>query len=91
MVVKFRKENAGAFAVSNDPWIAFKRYPQNEYDRNTTRIIGCSKGFIGTKRRFIGYVPKEMSRAIVEGRFWKGLRKIRQKKLLSKIGNQPLF
>jgi hypothetical protein len=68
--VSFRKADATAFALSKDGWLEFEKEPGNSHDRNAIRIIGCSKGFLGTKRRFIGYVPKQFSKMIVEGGFF---------------------
>jgi hypothetical protein len=72
--VSFRKGDATAFASSKDGWLEFEREPGNRQDKNAIRIIGCSKGFFGTKRRFIGYVPKEFAKMIVEGGFWERVR-----------------
>jgi hypothetical protein len=68
--VKFRKEDATAFAEANNIWLELERDEGNKHDKNAIRVIGCSKGLLGTKRRFIGYVPKEVARAIVERGFW---------------------
>lgn len=68
--VTFRKADAAAFAGSKDPWLELERDPDNRHDRNAIRVIGCSKGFFGTRRRFVGYVPKEVSKAIVTRGFW---------------------
>ena len=42
---------------------------ETKHDPNAIKVIGCNKGFFGIKRRFIGYVPKDVSRLIVEGRY----------------------
>jgi hypothetical protein len=68
--VSFRKEDATAFATAKEGWLEFERDLGNKYDPNAIRVIGCSKGFSGTERRFVGYVPKEVSRAVVEGGYW---------------------
>ena len=65
----FRKEDTGAFASSKDGWLEFQQDPDNKYDRKAIKVIGCNKGFFGTKRRFIGYVPKEVAHRIIDGDF----------------------
>lgn len=83
--VSFRKEDAAAFAGAKNVWLELEREPGNKYDENAIKVIGCSKGFFGTKRRFIGYVPKEVSRVIVEGGYWG---RIRPRLLKTYLGNQ---
>lgn len=83
--VSFRKEDAAAFAGAKDVWLELEREPGNKYDINAIKVIGCSKGFFGTKRRFIGYVPKEVSRVIVEGGY---CGQIRPRLLKTYVGNQ---
>lgn len=68
--VKFRKQDAAAFAEASNIWLELERDAANKHDKNAIKVIGCSKGFLGTKRRFIGYVPKEVASAIVENGFW---------------------
>lgn len=72
--VSFRKEDAAAFATVRDGWLEIERDAGNKHDSNAIKVIGCNKGFFGTKRRFIGYVPKEVSRAIVEGGYLSQIR-----------------
>jgi hypothetical protein len=67
--VAFRKSEAASFAKSKNSWLELERDERNEYDRNALKIIGCSKGFFGTKRRFIGHVPRDVAKKIVEGDF----------------------
>jgi hypothetical protein len=81
----FRKEDAVAFAGAQDVWLELEREPGNKYDENAIKVIGCNKGFFGTKRRFIGYVPKEVSRLIVKGGDWG---QIRPRLLKTYLGNQ---
>lgn len=55
--VFFRKEDAIAFAAADDQTLMLLADPQNEYDRNSIKVIGaCSTG-----NYFIGYVPKEIA------------------------------
>ena len=67
--VKIRKDEAIAFAESNNRWLELERDEGNKHDKNAIKVIGCSKGFLGTKRRLIGYVPKNVSKLIVERGF----------------------
>lgn len=69
--VKFRKDDASAFASRNDDiWLEFERDEENKYDKNAIKVIGCGKETLRTVRYFIGYVPKEVSKLIIEGGFW---------------------
>lgn len=68
--ISFRKGDAAAFAASKNGWLELERETDNKYDKNAIKVIGCSKGFFGTKRRFIGYVPKDVSKKVMEHGFW---------------------
>ncbi|SMP46246.1 hypothetical protein SAMN06295888_1041 [Desulfonatronum zhilinae] len=68
--VSFRKSDAAAFAASKNGWLKLEREADNKHDKNAIKVIGCSKGFFGTKRRFIGYVPKDASKKVMERGFW---------------------
>jgi hypothetical protein len=83
--VGFRKEDAAAFATATDGWLELERDPANVHDQNAIKVIGCTKNFFGAKRRFIGYVPKEVSRLIVEGGY---LYQIRPRLLKTYVGDQ---
>ena len=82
--VAFRKSEAASFANSKNLWLELQREEGNPQDRNALKVIGCSKGFLGTKRRFIGYVPKDTAKKIVEGDF---LTQIRPRLLKTYIGD----
>lgn len=83
--VSFQKEDAAAFASATGGWLELERDLGNKHDRNAIKVIGCNKGFFGTKRRFIGYVPKEVSQAIVEGGY---LGQIRPRLLKTYVGDR---
>lgn len=68
--IHYRRDDAVQFANSRNKWIEFQREPENRSDKNAIKVIGCSKGFFGTLRRFIGYVPKEVSKKIIENGFY---------------------
>ena len=63
------KVEAIAFIKSENLWLEMEREPDNQYDKNAIKVIGCSKELFGTKKRHIGYVPAEIARVIVEGGF----------------------
>lgn len=63
--ISFRKSDAAAFARSSNGWLELEPEPGNQHDKNAIKIIGCTKGVFWTKRRFVGYVPKEVSKNIV--------------------------
>ena len=67
--ISFRRKDAVAFAKGKKPWLELEREPGNKYDPNAIRLTGCNKRFFGVKRRFIGYVPKEVSKLIVKGNY----------------------
>lgn len=69
--IRFRKDDARAFAESGGGWLEFERDAANQHDANAIRIIGCTKGLIfGTTRRFLGYVPSEVAKAVVQAGYW---------------------
>lgn len=64
--IQFRKEAAHAFAQTDSGWLEFERDPDNQHDPNAIRIIGCTSGLLSTKRRFIGFVQKDIARLLVD-------------------------
>ena len=82
---RFRKEDAVAFAKATDGWLELERDSGNIHDPNAIKVIGCNKGFFSTKRRFVGYVPKDVARATLEGGF---LGQIRPRLLKTYVGDQ---
>lgn len=82
--MSFRKTDAISFAKSSNIWLELERDIGNKYDKNAIKVVGCSKGFFGVKRRFIGYVPKYVSELIVTNRFW-GL--VKPRLLKTYVGN----
>lgn len=70
--IQFQKNAAISFSQNTEGcWLEFEREEDNKYDKNAIKVIGCRKSFFGNKRHFIGYVPKEISRLIVEGGYLK--------------------
>jgi len=61
-----RKGQAIDFVKNTDIWLEFEREPGNEYDSNAIKVLGCTKKLFGTKKYFLGYVPKEVAQAIVK-------------------------
>lgn len=82
----FRKDDATSFAESNTKWLELERDIENKHDKNAIKVIGCSKGFLfGTKRRFIGYIPKDISALVIANGFWD---KVQPRLLETYIGDQ---
>jgi tetratricopeptide (TPR) repeat protein len=68
--IQFQKNAAISFSQNTEGcWLELEREEGNKYDKNAIKVIGCRKAFLGNKRYFIGYVPKEISRLIIEGGF----------------------
>lgn len=65
--VQYRREDAQKFAEGKGLHLVFERDLSNRHDPNAIKIIGCRKGFFGTKRHFIGFVPSDVASSIVEG------------------------
>jgi hypothetical protein len=68
--IGFRKHHASAFIRASEGYLELERENDNPHDENAIKIIGCYKGFFSTKRRMLGYVPKETSARIVKNGFW---------------------
>jgi hypothetical protein len=67
--IGYRRDEARAFASGRGLTLAFDREPENQQDRNAIKIIGQRKTLFGSKRYFIGYVPRHVAAAIVEGNY----------------------
>lgn len=65
-----RKRDAAWLASRPKAWIEIEREPRNKFDSNAIRVYGCAKGLLGIKRKFIGYVPAEVSAEISEKDAW---------------------
>jgi len=72
--IAYRKRDAASFAKTGTGWLELVLEPGNKYDRNAIKVFGCNKGFFGTKPRFIGYVPKEVSALIMQNGYWEKIR-----------------
>jgi len=68
--VQYRRDEAQKFAEGRGLHLEFERDLSNRHDPNAIKIIGCRKGFFGTKRHFIGYVPSDVASSIVEGGYY---------------------
>jgi len=62
-----------AFIKGKKHQIAWAREPNNAHDSNAIRIVGTTKGLFGTKQRFLGYVPAEVSARIAAGDWFDSL------------------
>lgn len=58
----FRKTDARSFANSDNQSLAFEQDPNNPHDKNAIKIIGITP----SSRYFIGYIPKDISKQIIE-------------------------
>jgi hypothetical protein len=59
MGVSHRRDDAMAFCKAKGQWLEFEPEPSNKHDPHAIRLVGCWRGFFGTKRRHVGYVPRE--------------------------------
>lgn len=64
-----RQQAIQNFSKGRNHRLQFEREPDNSSDPNAIRVNGYTKGFFGEKEYLLGYVPKEISRTIVEGGF----------------------
>lgn len=67
--VKHRLDSAQAFAKGGNVWLECEADPSNTHDQNAIKVIGCNKGWLGTRRRFIGFVPKGAAAKIADSPF----------------------
>jgi hypothetical protein len=67
--VRFRREDATALAEATGAWLELEADENNQYDKYAIKVIGCLPGMSTSDRRFIGYVPKEVSAAIANSGF----------------------
>ena len=63
--IQHRKNEAVKFVSSKSQWLEFERDKKNKFDINAIKIQGCSKSFLGTKKRFIGFLPSEVAAQVV--------------------------
>jgi len=76
--------DAVKFIQSADGWLELGRDYDKRNDPYAIAVLGCTKRFIGVKRRHIGYVPKKMSKIIIESGYGY---KIRPRLLKTFIGD----
>jgi hypothetical protein len=50
--------------------LELEREPKNRHDPNAIKIIGVAKGWILKSRYHVGYVPADMAKRLVLGKFW---------------------
>ena len=82
--LSFRKDDAISFVRSSDGWLELEHEPSNNHDKNAIKVIGCNKGLFWTKRRFVGYLPKEVSKNIIDNGF---LALVRARLIKTYVGN----
>jgi hypothetical protein len=68
--VRHRQRDALAFARGRDHSLALEGQPAGRHKPSTIKVIGVSKGWFFTRRRFLGYVPHDSAVRIVEKGFW---------------------
>jgi hypothetical protein len=68
--LQFRREDAEAFIIRGDQWLELELDPGNAHDPNAIKVIGCNGTSYNTCRHFIGFVPKNVARAVVRKGFW---------------------
>lgn len=84
--IAFQKDAATAFCESKrGQRLELEADFQNKHDKNAIKIIGCAKGIFGTKRWFIGFLPKQIAKAVVEGGYWG---QIKPRLLMTRTGYQ---
>jgi hypothetical protein len=81
--VSFRRKQATSFVRSNNIWLELEWDEGNAQDKNAIKVIGCSKGLFRVKRRFIGYVPRDIAKEIIQGGF---LQEVRPRLLKTYVG-----
>ena len=50
--------------------LELEREPNNQYDSNAIKVIGVVRGLVFKSRYHIGYVPADMAKKLVLGKFW---------------------
>lgn len=60
------RADAQSFISAGEKWVELQRDPNNAYDQNAIKVIGCKKGFFGTKRLMLGYVPRDIAKVMVD-------------------------
>jgi hypothetical protein len=68
--IRHRQAAAAAFARSKERWLELERLPDKQTNEHAVKVIGCSKGWLFRQRRFIGYLDRDVARAIVRGGLW---------------------
>ena len=65
--VSFRIDAAVLFASGNDQFLSLEPEPNNPQDRNAIKVIGHCESSGKPKATHVGYVPKDIAKAIVNG------------------------
>lgn len=69
--IQHRKEAAFKFANGSMQSLELEQEPTNKNDKNdknAIKVIGIFKGLLFLKREFMGYVPKDCAKQIIESR-----------------------
>lgn len=68
--LQFRKEEAEAFIYRGGQRLELERDPENAHDPHAIKVFGCNGTSYSGCRHFIGFVPKNVARAVVKKGFW---------------------
>lgn len=68
-----RRVAASRFARGTQQVLEWEREADNPHDKNAIRIFGLYRRFFRTKRVFLGYVPRQTAKAIVEADLWRSI------------------
>lgn len=69
--VNFQRAEVLAFAKADNVWLELERDSENIHDSNAIKVIGCCKTLQNFERHFIGFVPRGLSKVIIEKNYFK--------------------
>lgn len=69
--VNFHRVEVLAFAKADNVWLELERDYGNIHDSNAIKVIGCCKTLESFERYFIGFVPKDLAKVIIEKNYFK--------------------
>ena len=63
---EFVADRAFRLLERGDGWLELGRESPSREDGRLIAVISCRKGFLGTKRQFIGWVPNNIAETIIQ-------------------------
>ena len=63
--VGYRKSEVAKAFSGNQVSLGIEHEPKNKHDSNALKVIAFKKGWFGTKKLHIGYVPKNVAKTII--------------------------